>query len=83
LYPSPRTAARPAAKPGAKPVYQGMAPGSHLTPEELAIYIDGATSRPERRRAVGHLATCDICFGELLAILRLMKNQPGEAGDPP
>ena len=60
-----------------------MAPGSHVTPEALVIYIDGATSRPEWKRAVGHLATCDTCFRELLAILRLMKSRHSEAGDPP
>ncbi len=56
-----------------------MALGSHLSPEELATYIDGRPSQPVlRRRIVAQLATCDDCFGELLAILRLMKHEPGE-----
>jgi hypothetical protein len=59
-----------------------MASGSHLSPEEFAIYVDGASSRPEWRRAVGHLATCDTCFRELLSILRVIKERPREAGGP-
>ncbi len=57
--------------------------GSHLSPEALATYIDGRTTRPERQRVIGHLAVCDACFRELLAILHLMKNQPSAAHDPP
>lgn len=59
-----------------------MAPGSHLSPEEFATYVDGRASQPEWKRVVGHLAVCDACFRELLAILRLMKAQPGTARDP-
>jgi hypothetical protein len=59
-----------------------MAPGFHLSPEELASYIDGHASRPEWKRIVGHLATCDDCFRELVAVLQLMKNQPGAPGEP-
>ncbi len=59
-----------------------MVPGSHLSPEDLAVYIDGRTSRPEWKRVVGHLATCDACFRELLTILRFMKQQPGVTHEP-
>ncbi len=54
----------------------------HLTPEEFATYVDGRTSQPQWNRIVGHLAVCDECLGELLAILRLMRSRSGEAGEP-
>ena len=60
-----------------------MALGPHLSPEELATYHDGRTTRPEWKRMVGHLATCDACFRELVAVLRLMKNQPSGPGEAP
>jgi anti-sigma factor RsiW len=60
-----------------------MAPRFHLSPEELASYIDGRASRPEWKRIVGHLATCDACFRELAAVLQLMKNQRSAPGEPP
>ena len=60
-----------------------MAPGPHLSPEELATYLDGRTTRTEWKRMVGHLATCDTCFRELVAVLQLMKNQPSGPREPP
>ena len=49
-----------------------MALDPHLTPEDFATYIDGRTSQPEWKRIVGHLATCDGCFRELVAIMPLL-----------
>ncbi len=47
--------------------------GSHPSPEELAAYIEARVERATWKRIVGHLATCDACFRELVAILRLTK----------
>jgi anti-sigma factor RsiW len=58
-----------------------MALSPHLSPEELAAYLDRRASRPDWKRITGHLATCDTCFRELLAVMRLMRDRPADAGD--
>ncbi len=52
-------------------------------PEDLATYMDGGAIQPQWTRIVNHLAACDACFGELVAILRLMKNQAADLSGPP
>lgn len=47
--------------------------GSHLSPEELTAYVDSQVERVAWKRIVGHLAACDTCFRELVAIIRLTK----------
>jgi anti-sigma factor RsiW len=42
----------------------------HLSPEDLAAYVDGALSPAERARVEGHLIGCRTCLSELTAVLR-------------
>jgi hypothetical protein len=53
---------------------------THLSSEELAAYLDARVSRSDSKRIVGHLATCDPCFKELLEVLRLMKDHHEATG---
>lgn len=42
----------------------------HLTPEQLAAYVDHGLSLAERNRAEQHMATCDQCTRQLAATMR-------------
>ncbi len=56
----------------------------HLTPEELATYVDGHSNAPTLNRLILHLADCDACFHELVALVVLMRNVANTHGrDPP
>jgi anti-sigma factor RsiW len=42
----------------------------HLTAEEVAAYVDGALSLPQRARIEAHLVRCPPCLAELIDLLR-------------
>lgn len=46
---------------------------SHLSPGDVAAYMDGALPPPERSRVEGHLADCHACRTELVAVTRLLR----------
>lgn len=52
---------------------------THASAEELAAYIDGKVGPDEWNRLVAHLATCEACFRDLVAIMKLMKPDPDAA----
>jgi anti-sigma factor RsiW len=52
---------------------------THASAEELAAYIDGKVGPDEWNRLVTHLATCEACFRDLVAIMKLMKPDPDAA----
>jgi anti-sigma factor RsiW len=58
-----------------------MARSSHLSPEELATYVDGRAPRSEWKRMIGHLATCDACFRELVTVVRMVREQPDKPSE--
>ncbi len=51
---------------------QSGQPEAHLSPDEIAEYLNGG-SETERRRAEAHLGVCDECRQELLAVGRLVR----------
>ncbi len=61
----------------AGPFNRMMDPHSHIAPEELAAYVDGRAGSPEWDRMTSHLATCQACLRELLAVVRLLRHDPG------
>jgi anti-sigma factor RsiW len=59
---------------------------SHLTPDQLSAFQDGALSAEERRLVESHLATCVACRGALADLAaadeslgRVLAHDPGEA----
>ena len=46
---------------------------SHLSPGDVAAYVDGALAPPERSRVEAHLADCHACRSELVAVTRLLR----------
>jgi hypothetical protein len=50
---------------------EGRTP-DHLDPGVIAAFIDGALSRADRARAEAHLADCDECRAELVAVSRIV-----------
>jgi Carboxypeptidase regulatory-like domain/Putative zinc-finger len=59
---------------------------SHLSPEQLSGYIDGALADADREAVESHFATCNECLRELAEIARVNKqfqsaltHDPGEA----
>ena len=48
---------------------------SHLSPADVAAYVDGVLPPSERSRVEGHLADCDACRSELVAVARLLRPQ--------
>ena len=45
----------------------------HLSPTEIAQYLDAATNPLDRPRIEAHLVRCEVCLEEVLAALRLLK----------
>jgi hypothetical protein len=45
---------------------------THLDPDTLAAFVDGALGAADRGRAEAHLAACDTCRHELLAVRQLL-----------
>ena len=59
---------------------------SHLSPEQLSGYIDGALTDADREAVESHFATCNECLRELAAMAQVnkqlqsvLKHDPGEA----
>ena len=50
---------------------------AHLSSEELSAYIDGRAEPSDWDRMTSHLASCADCRKELLAVLRLIRGEPG------
>lgn len=48
-------------------------PGDHLSPEELAAYLDGAVGSEERLRIQEHLEGCDSCREEAAEVVLLLQ----------
>jgi putative zinc finger protein len=44
----------------------------HLSGEDAAAYLDGGVSHAERARIEAHLAECDTCRDEVVAVVRLL-----------
>jgi anti-sigma factor RsiW len=42
----------------------------HLTAEQVASCVDGLVEPGQRLRIEAHLATCDRCLDEIVAVLR-------------
>ena len=55
---------------------------AHLTPEELAAYLDGDLQAGERARIEAHLADCQACLDEVAVIDRLARAKPGRSLRP-
>jgi anti-sigma factor RsiW len=51
--------------------------GDHLTVAEVAAYVDLRVDPLGRRRIEAHLAGCDGCLDEVLAILALLRRGRG------
>jgi Putative zinc-finger len=45
----------------------------HLTAMDVAAYVDGALDASSRARVRAHLAECDVCRQEIVAVLRLVR----------
>jgi hypothetical protein len=74
---------RPVAKPDLTVrSIETMPPRLHSAPEELAAFIDGRLEFREWDRMTAHLATCAACRKELLAVIRLIRGEPGSKEDP-
>jgi anti-sigma factor RsiW len=52
----------------------------HLERGEVAAYLDRALSPSDRSRVEEHLADCDACRAEVIAVARLLRTQPGRRG---
>ena len=46
---------------------------SHLSPGDVAAYVDGALPPPARSRVEGHLADCHACRTEIVAVARVVR----------
>jgi putative zinc finger protein len=49
-----------------------MTAGGHLTSEEVAAYLDNTLSEAESARVKSHLADCDACRQEVVAVSKLL-----------
>jgi len=54
---------------------EGRVPG-HLESGEVAAFLDGALSPPDRSRLAAHLMQCDACRNELIEMARLFHTRP-------
>ena len=46
--------------------------GSHLSVEEIAIYVDLLTEGSVRLRVETHLVHCDVCLADVVAVVRVL-----------
>ena len=51
-------------------------PAPHLRTAEVAGYVDGALTSSDNERVRAHLAECDECRAEVMAVHRLVRTQP-------
>ena len=49
----------------------------HLSSDDLAAYLDGVLPAAERTTVDEHLAECDDCQTELIALSRVLRTKPG------
>src|SRR3954451_21753508 len=52
-------------------------PDGHLDPHEVASYLSGTSEPAARARIEAHLADCEECTAELVAVRRLHRGAPG------
>lgn len=52
---------------------QSQQPDDHLSPEQIARYLDPTASVLDQKRMEAHLAKCDYCRGEVVATKRLIQ----------
>ena len=48
----------------------------HLSPSQIAAYVDGVTDRDERARIQAHLALCEDCRAEAVEVSRIVRTAP-------
>jgi hypothetical protein len=48
----------------------------HLSPAEIAGYLDAVTDPVSRQRIEAHLVRCDACLDEVLTVLRVLRPAP-------
>jgi putative zinc finger protein len=48
----------------------------HFGSDDVAAYLDGVLSSAERARVEQHLADCDECRAELIALSRVLRTRP-------
>lgn len=53
---------------------------AHLESGEIAAYLDRVLPRPDRSRIEAHLAQCEECRDELVAVARLLRARPRQPG---
>ena len=51
-------------------------PPAHLPSEEVAAYLDRTLPHAERLRMEAHLAECELCRSEVVAVSRLLRGEP-------
>src|SRR3954447_14047519 len=51
-------------------------PDGHLDPHEVASYLSGTSEPAARARIEAHLADCEECTAELVAVRRLHRGAP-------
>jgi anti-sigma factor RsiW len=47
--------------------------GPHLSPEEMAAYLDRRPEMPGRIRLETHLAHCEACLADVIAVVRVLR----------
>ena len=47
--------------------------GPHLSPEEMAAYLDRRPEVPGKNRLETHLAHCDACLADVIAAVRVLR----------
>ena len=53
---------------------------AHLSPAELAGYLDRRVSQAGRSRVEAHLATCESCLDDLISAARVLRAQQFRVG---
>jgi hypothetical protein len=61
--------------------WPGLIPPLHLTVEEIADYLDAVLDLRSRQRIEAHLAICDVCLDEVIAVLRQLQPRALPAED--
>ena len=56
----------------------GMQAREHLAEEQVSAWLAGEVSGGERERIAAHLADCDRCREELVAVRRLLHGETAE-----
>ena len=70
--------------PGLKPDVSGQTAvldqgkDDHISPEDLALLVEGQMSQTMRVRALQHIDTCRICADILTGIIKALENEHGD-----